>query len=61
VEMEGAALAQVCKDCGVRFALMRTVSDAAGEHAAQDFTTFLNSVASRYSALIVEAYLDASS
>jgi adenosylhomocysteine nucleosidase len=60
VEMEGAALAQVCKDFGVRFALMRTVSDAAGEHAAQDFSAFLNSVASRYSALIVEAYLSQS-
>ena len=58
VEMEGAAVAQVCKDYAVSFALMRTVSDAAGEHAAKDFTAFLHAVASRYSALIVEAYLD---
>jgi adenosylhomocysteine nucleosidase len=58
VEMEGAALAQVCKDYGVAFALMRTVSDGAGEHAAIDFTAFLHAVASRYSALIVEAYLN---
>ena len=58
VEMEGAAVAQVCKDYAVSFALMRTVSDAAGEHAAKDFTAFLHAVASRYSALIVEVYLD---
>ncbi len=57
VEMEGAAVAQVCKDYGVAFAVMRTVSDAAGEQAAKDFAEFLNCVASPYSALIVEAYL----
>ena len=57
VEMEGAAVAQVCKDYEVAFALMRTISDGAGDHAAQDFTAFLQAVASRYSALIVEAYL----
>ena len=58
VEMEGAALAQVCQDYGIDFCLMRTVSDGAGEHAAKDFTAFLHEVASRYSALIVRAYLD---
>jgi len=60
VEMEGAAVAQVCKEFGVSFALMRTVSDGAGTHAAKDFTEFLHSVASHYSAAIVQAYLSIS-
>lgn len=48
VEMEGAAVAQVCFELGVPFTIMRTVSDNANEEAAVDFMRFVHSVASRY-------------
>lgn len=53
VEMEGAAMAQVCADFGVPLAVVRTISDRADEHAALDFTHFVRDVASRYSARLV--------
>jgi adenosylhomocysteine nucleosidase len=57
VEMEGAAFAQVCHDYGVPFAAVRTVSDRADDEAHGDFLTFIDQVASRHSAAIVEAFL----
>ena len=57
VEMEGAAFAQVCHDCGVPFAAMRTISDRADDMAHIDFATFIREVASRHSAALVRALL----
>ena len=57
VEMEGAALAQVCQDYGLPFAAVRTISDSADDGAAVDFTRFVREVASRHSAAIVQALL----
>lgn len=57
VEMEGAALAQVCYDYKVPFAAVRTISDKADDTATVDFTRFLTEVASHYSALIVDNWL----
>ncbi len=57
VEMEGAAIAQVCRDYGVLFAAVRTVSDRADDAAHGDFTKFVQEVASRHSAAIIEAFL----
>jgi adenosylhomocysteine nucleosidase len=57
VEMEGAAFAQVCRDYGVPFAAVRTISDRADDAAHGDFLSFIDEVASRHSAAIVEAYL----
>jgi len=57
VEMEGAAFAQVCHDYGVPFAAVRTVSDRADDEAHGDFLRFIEDVASRHSAAIVEAFL----
>lgn len=48
VEMEGAAVAQVCYELGVPFAVIRTISDNANEHAATDFMRFVKSVAAQY-------------
>jgi adenosylhomocysteine nucleosidase len=59
VEMEGAAFAQVCHDYGVPFAAVRTVSDRADDEAHGDFLSFIDAVASRHSAAIVEAFLRA--
>ncbi|TFZ01788.1 5'-methylthioadenosine/adenosylhomocysteine nucleosidase [Ramlibacter humi] len=57
VEMEGAAVAQVCHDCGVPFAAVRTISDRADDDAHVDFARFVREVASRHSAAIVQALL----
>jgi adenosylhomocysteine nucleosidase len=46
VEMEGAAVAQVCTDAGVSFAVLRTVSDRADDAAHVDFLAFVRDVAS---------------
>lgn len=59
VEMEGAAIAQVCHDYGIAFAAVRTVSDRADDDAHGDFTRFVLEVASRHSAAIVGAFLAA--
>ncbi len=59
VEMEGAAIAQVCHDCGVPFAAVRTISDRADDEAHGDFVSFIRDVASRHSAAIVHSLLAA--
>ncbi|MEY4882273.1 MAG: hypothetical protein RIS34_127 [Pseudomonadota bacterium] len=53
VEMEGAAVAQVCFDFGVPFAAMRTISDRADDQAHVDFPKFIAEVASGYALAIV--------
>ncbi|AMD49546.1 S-adenosylhomocysteine nucleosidase [Bordetella holmesii F627] len=57
VEMEGAAVAQVCHEFGVPWALLRTISDHADSQADIDFLQFLRDVASVYSAGILRRYL----
>ncbi len=52
VEMEGAAVAQVCRDFGVPFAVMRTISDRADDNAHVDFNRFIGEVASHYTAVV---------
>ena len=49
VDMESAAVAQVCHEYTVPFTVVRTISDAANESAAHDFPRFLTQVASAYS------------
>jgi adenosylhomocysteine nucleosidase len=58
VEMEGAAVAQVCFDAGVPCAVLRVISDRADDLAHIDFSAFVAQVASRYSAAIVERFLE---
>jgi adenosylhomocysteine nucleosidase len=53
VEMEGAAVAQVCFDFGVPFAAMRTISDRADDQAHMDFPKFIAEVASGYALAII--------
>ena len=57
VEMEGAAVAQVCADYGVPFAALRTISDRADDDAHADFSRFIQQVASRYSLAMLSAWL----
>ncbi|MGK5044541.1 5'-methylthioadenosine/adenosylhomocysteine nucleosidase [Janthinobacterium sp. GB4P2] len=53
VEMEGAAVAQVCFELGVPFTVMRTISDNANEEAAIDFMRFVQTVASPYAFTVI--------
>jgi adenosylhomocysteine nucleosidase len=57
VEMEGAAVAQVCFDYGVPFAAMRTISDRADDTAHVDFPRFVSEVASRYALTIIDGFV----
>lgn len=59
VEMEGAAVAQVCADHGLPFAAMRSISDRADDSAHLDFPVFVQTVASRYAVAIVQQWLAA--
>lgn len=59
VDMESAAVAQVCADFDLPFAVVRTISDRADDAAHVDFPRFLTQVASRYSAAIVQRLLEA--
>ncbi|TFW27502.1 5'-methylthioadenosine/adenosylhomocysteine nucleosidase [Massilia horti] len=60
VEMEGTAVAQVCYEMGVPFAVLRTISDNANEDAATDFMHFVKSVAAQYAFHIVKRFCLAS-
>jgi adenosylhomocysteine nucleosidase len=54
VEMEGAAVAQVCHELGIPFAVIRTISDHADAEAAVDFMRFVEAIASTYAFCIVK-------
>ena len=53
VEMEGAAVAQVCLEFGIPFTVIRTISDTADHNARVDFGKFIVEVANAYSRSIV--------
>lgn len=57
VEMEGAAVAQVCHDYGVPLAAIRTISDRADDAAHVDFMRFIRHIASHYSAAVLDRSL----
>ena len=53
VEMEGAAVAQVCLEFGTPFTVIRTISDTANHNARVDFGKFIVEVANAYSRAII--------
>ena len=53
VEMEGAAVAQVCLEFNVPFTVIRTISDTADHNARVDFGRFIAEVANAYSRAII--------
>jgi adenosylhomocysteine nucleosidase len=55
--MECAAIAQVCHDYGVPLAAVRAISDRADDAAHADFPRFIQSIASRYSAAVLDRLL----
>lgn len=57
VEMEGAAVAQICHEFDVPCAIIRTISDRADSSAHIDFNQFLVNVASHYASGIIRRFL----
>ncbi len=49
IEMEGAAVAQVCMEYNIPYLVIRTISDKADHSAPMDFLTFIQNVARHYS------------
>ncbi len=58
VEMEGAAVAQVCYEHEIPFACVRTISDRADEQGHADVAPFLGGLAGEYTAGIVRRWLE---
>ncbi|MDB5796852.1 MAG: 5-methylthioadenosine/adenosylhomocysteine nucleosidase [Paucimonas sp.] len=56
VEMEGAAVAQVCFEFGIPFAVVRTISDEADANSPVNFVHFIDKVASRYAYHLVRRF-----
>ncbi len=60
VEMEGAAVAQVCQEHDIPFSIVRVISDSADDSAHVDFQEFVKEIATVYSHGILELALTAS-
>jgi adenosylhomocysteine nucleosidase len=57
VEMEGAAVAQVCFEYAIPCVIIRTISDAANETSPIDFKVFVDEVASKFGVAIIKNLL----
>ncbi len=57
VEMEGAAVAQVCYEYDIPFQIIRIISDKADDNSHVDFPVFAREVAGKYAAGIMGYYL----
>lgn len=56
--MEGAAVAQVCFEFGIPFAVVRTISDEANADSAVDFLRFIDKVASQYAFHLIRRFCE---
>lgn len=54
IEMEGAAVAQVCYEYNIPFVVIRTISDTADDQAHIDFPLFIKTISSKYAAFVIE-------
>ncbi len=59
VEMEGAAVAQVCYEYNIPFQIIRIISDKANDNSHIDFPVFASEVAGKYAGGIMAYYLSA--
>jgi adenosylhomocysteine nucleosidase len=57
VDMEGAAVAQVCEAYSVPFGIVRTISDVSDENAPHDFPRFSREIAGTYSLGILARFV----
>lgn len=55
VEMEGAAVAQVCYEYKVPFVIIRIISDTADDNSHIDFPAFIKNISSNYSVAIINS------
>ncbi|MEZ2337069.1 5'-methylthioadenosine/adenosylhomocysteine nucleosidase [Mucilaginibacter sp. RCC_168] len=53
VEMEGAAVAQVCYEYKIPFVVLRIISDECNENSSIDFPDFIKNVSSKYAYEII--------
>ena len=53
VEMEGAAVAQVCYEYEIPFVVLRIISDECNENSSIDFPDFIQNVSSKYAYEII--------
>ena len=58
VEMEGAAIAQVCYDYQINFGIIRTISDNSKHHASVNFKQFVDKIAGYYALGILKKLLN---
>lgn len=58
IEMEGAAVAQVCYEYNIPFTIIRTISDNANNNASVDFPAFIKKIASYYALGIIKNYFE---
>lgn len=58
VEMEGAAVAQVCSEYKIPFIVLRTISDKSDQASIFDFPSFIKDIARFYSLQIIKKYIE---
>ena len=58
VEMEGAAVAQVCYEYEIPYSIIRTISDKANDNSHIEFQKFAKIVASNYALEIIKNYFE---
>lgn len=58
VEMEGAAVAQVCFEYKVPFTIIRTISDNSNDNSHLDFPKFAKEIASEYALGVIKRYFE---
>ena len=58
VEMEGAAVAQVCYEFGIPCAVVRVISDSANDSSSVDFDQFIVEAACHFTRGAVKAFLE---
>lgn len=58
VEMEGAAVAQVCFEYNIPFTIIRTISDNSNDNSEHDFPKFAKEIASEYALGVIKNYFE---
>ena len=58
IEMEGAAVAQVCYEHNIDFIVFRVISDKADEEAVINFPRFIDKTASHFTRGIIERFIN---